>query len=68
MIVAIPSNARDTYTDEEENGGFASATHQHDERCCCRSGVSSQVCNLGTELMLSLCYLDAQSTLLTKTL
>ena len=68
MTVAIPSNARDTFTGEGPNGGFVSATHRHDERCCCRSGVSSQVFNLGIEFMLSLCYLDAQSPLLTKTL
>ena len=68
MIVVIPSHAHDTHTGEGQNEGFARGTHQHDERCCCRPGVSSQVCNLGTELMLLLFYLDVQSTLLTKIL
>ena len=68
MTVIIPSHVHDTHTGEGQSGGFVCTTHPNDERYCCRSGAPSQVFDLGTELMLLLCYLDAQLTLLTKTL
>ena len=68
MAVIIPSHVHGTHTGEGQSGGFVCTTHPNDERYCCRSGAPSQVFDLGTELMLLLCYLDAQLTLLTKTL